>query len=78
MYGKWGGVEDLGLQGVWFTWVNPQMLISAWRLVGICQQRLTPQAIDRSNFVESEFRSVSESDIQFAKVSLIIWSELNL
>ena len=31
----WGGCRDLKLQGCWFTWVNSQMVVSAYRKVGI-------------------------------------------
>ena len=47
-----GGCGDLNLQGMWWTWVAPHHVISAWRAVGLTQTGFDPASIDRSNFID--------------------------
>lgn len=47
-----GGDETLGLPGMWFSWCDPFDVIKAWRRVGITGNRLVPELIDRSEFID--------------------------
>jgi hypothetical protein len=50
----WGGCADLGLSGIWFQWCTPLMVVSAWRHVGICGNRLDPSQICRTGFLDRQ------------------------
>ena len=47
-----GGDATLGLPGMWFFWANPYDIITAWRKVGIAGNKLAPEMIDRSEFID--------------------------
>ena len=47
-----GGDATLGLPGTWFFWANPYDIITAWRKVGIAGNKLAPEMIDRSEFID--------------------------
>lgn len=47
-----GGDVTLGLPGMWFFWATPHDIITAWRKVGIAGNKLAPEMIDRSEFID--------------------------
>ena len=47
-----GGDATLGLPDTWFFWANPYDIITAWRKVGIAGNKLAPEMIDRSEFID--------------------------
>ena len=49
-----GGDADLGLPGMWFAWVDPYDVVTAWRKVGIVGNVLRPDQIDRSEFIHDQ------------------------
>jgi len=48
----WGGCEDLGYQGAWFSWCTAQVIQEAWRRCGWLGCLLAPEEIDRSSFID--------------------------
>ena len=46
----WGGCRDLNLQGAWFTWCSSQMIVSAFRKVGVLSGRLDASQVCRDSF----------------------------
>ncbi len=55
-----GGCKDLGLQGMWFTWVDRAMLVAAWRKVGFMGCSLDPTQIDRTHFIDKQMVNTFE------------------
>ena len=49
----WGGCADLGYEGAWFSWIDSQTLLGAWRKCGWLSDRLAPELIDRSTFIDN-------------------------
>ena len=49
-----GGSKRLGVPGMWFSWCDRYDIIKAWKRVGIAGNRLCPQLVDRSNFVDQD------------------------
>lgn len=49
-----GGDDELQLPGMWFTWCSAFDVIRAWQKVGISGNRLAPELIDRSEFIDRE------------------------
>ena len=49
-----GGDETLHLPGMWFTWCDPFDVIRAWQKVGITGNKLVPELISRSEFIDRE------------------------
>ena len=47
-----GGDAVLGMPGMWFSWACPFDIITAWRRVGIAGNKLCPEMIDRSEFID--------------------------
>uniref|UniRef100_A0A7S0L3W9 Uncharacterized protein n=1 Tax=Coccolithus braarudii TaxID=221442 RepID=A0A7S0L3W9_9EUKA len=47
-----GGDAQLGLPGMWFFWASPYDIITAWWKVGIAGNRLAPEMINRSEFID--------------------------
>ena len=47
-----GGDSLFGLPGMWFFGADPYDIITAWRRVGIAGNKLCPEMIDRSEFID--------------------------
>lgn len=48
------GDAELGLPGVWFSWASPFDIVTAWRRVGVAGNKLAPELIDRSEFIDQQ------------------------
>ena len=58
-----GGDAVLGLPGMWFSWASPYDIVTAWRRVGITGNKLVPELIDRSEFID-QYAAVAEAEAE--------------
>lgn len=56
-----GGDALLGLSGMWFSWADPYDIVTAWRKVGIAGNKLAPELIDRSEFIDQPAAATPEA-----------------